>query len=83
MAYDSDRRLVVLFGGRDAANKHLDDTWLWDGAGWKRLSIPGPSPRRTCAMAYDRARQTMVLFGGASQGGGDERVGLEDVWLLR
>lgn len=34
MAYDPVRDRVVLFGGFDAANRELADTWEWNGNSW-------------------------------------------------
>ncbi|MFZ0060445.1 MAG: kelch repeat-containing protein [Pyrinomonadaceae bacterium] len=63
MAYDSDRRRVVLFGGADES-KVCGDTWEWDGKRWTRVNHTGPGPRTFPAMAYDSVRRRLVLFGG-------------------
>lgn len=65
---------VLLFGGR--ANTILGDTWEWDGASW-RAAAPASTPpsRYNHAMACDRLRQRVVLFGG-SDGAGS----LRDTW---
>jgi len=75
MAYDSGRGVTVLFGGRDAYNLYLDDTWEWDGSDWTLVSTTGPSTRRFHAMAYDSARGVTVLFGGM-----DYSSTLGDTW---
>lgn len=79
MAYDSARRVVVLFGGQSnlaRSSHHLDDTWEWDGSRWRRLNLPtSPSPRRHHAMVYDEARKVIVLFGGQ-----DHSSRLPDTW---
>lgn len=36
MAYDSDRKVIVLHGGTPRATE--DDTWEWDGRAWKRIA---------------------------------------------
>lgn len=73
MAYDKKRRQVVLFGGlgvdpEDARNTPLlNDTWTWDGATgtWTQHTPPvSPPARFQASMAYDAARQRVVLFGG-------------------
>ncbi len=46
---------------------------------WQLVSTSGPSPRRNHAMAYDSARQKVVLFGGAV-GYGEDSVPLGDTW---
>lgn len=68
MAYDSARRRVVLFGGRDSTGTDFDDTWEWDGSGWTLASESGPLARNAHAMAYDSARGRTVLFGGFNYG---------------
>ncbi len=77
MAYDIVRQRVVLFGGVLVAPRSFvsADTWEWDGLNWsQRSTTNGPSARASHAMAYDIARQRVVLFGGT--GGGD----LDDTW---
>jgi hypothetical protein len=64
LAYDGERKRVVLFGG-DPGGPPLDDTWAWDGALWTQVADTGPSARHGLAMA-DSARKCVVLFGGAS-----------------
>ncbi len=66
MAYDSARKVTVLFGGRfsHGADPHLGDTWEWDGFTWRLRSTVGPPPRYRTAMAYDDSRGVVVLFGG-------------------
>lgn len=68
IAYDSDRGVVVLFGGGNNSQQ-FDDTWEWNGIQWS-LKAPAhsPSPRWDGAMSYDRLRQRCVLFGGHNQG---------------
>lgn len=66
MAYDSARSRLVLFGGdRDTGvNPVLGDTWAWDGTAWTKLAGPGPGATSGTAMAYDSARDRMVLLRG-------------------
>jgi hypothetical protein len=66
----------VLFGGFDGTNS-LNDTWEWDGQNWKQCSpTTSPPARSSHGMAYDAARQRVVLFGG-HQGGVSY---LKDTW---
>jgi hypothetical protein len=68
MAYDPVHRRAVIFGG-EGAGALLDDTWTWDGAAWARVCAPGacgPPARVGHAMAYDVARDRVVLFGGSA-----------------
>ncbi len=77
MAYHSDRQRVVIFTSDVAA-----DLWEYDGFQWLRVSVTGPrpSPRLDSAMAYDRARQELVLVGGFGRA---ENTELADTWTCR
>lgn len=70
MVYDETRQRVVLFGGLSLiGGAQLNDTWEWDGAVWvERFGIPSPQIQYGSAIAYDRARQRVVLHGGAWNG---------------
>ena len=75
MAYDSDRGRTVLFAGQISNDPDEDvkagipaDTWEWDGSAWMQVADMGPGHWVGADMAYDRARQQMVLFGGAGIG---------------
>jgi len=80
MAYNSASGKVILFGGGLGGSDALDDTWEWDGTAgtWTQLfPINKPDPRFNHAMAYDAARDQIVLFGGYGPGG---RYG--DTWVF-
>ena len=71
MAYDSLRARTLLFGGYVSDmgdyNRHtvLGDTWAWDGTAWIALTpTTSPPARYRHAVAYDAARDRLVLFGG-------------------
>jgi uncharacterized protein (TIGR03437 family) len=65
MAYDSAHGQVVLFGGLDPFNNHLNDTWVWAGSNWSPESPQTSPPARfDHAMAYDSAHDRVTLFGG-------------------
>ncbi|MCG3132687.1 MAG: hypothetical protein FLDDKLPJ_03553 [Phycisphaerae bacterium] len=66
MVYDEARGVTVLFGGydQDGPDWFNSDTWEWDGSDWSLRSTEGPSPRHSHAMAYDRDRRKVVLYGG-------------------
>jgi hypothetical protein len=67
MAHDSVLRETVLFGGAGDNNARNDETWAWNepaNAWTQRHPEPSPSPRNDHAMAYDIARERIVLFGG-------------------
>ena len=71
VTYDAGRKKVVLFGGHDLVpggqsyTPPFGDTWEWDGANWtKRNPAQSPPAQIEHTMAYDAARQQVVLFGG-------------------
>ena len=85
MAYDSKRRVVVLFGGSDDSGLN-DETWQYNGRGWIQVAQPSPaapSPRQDHAMAYDTARDVAVLFGGRDSAGDDGETWEYDVTTRR
>ena len=70
MAYDSDRKVTVLFAGRDVSINMLADTWEYDGKGWKEIKPPvSPAGRDSHGMVYDSVRKVVVMFGGATWAG--------------
>ena len=73
--YDSQRGLVLMFGGHDGTRMR-NDLWAFDGTSWRLLFEGGPSPRAMGALAYDAARDRVVLFGGR-RGWPDD---LNDTW---
>ena len=70
LAYNSQHSCVVLFGGLalvpggNGQEKASGDTWAWDGLNWTQVADIGPPPRQNFAMAFDRNRNRLVLFGG-------------------
>jgi len=77
--YDSDRKVIVLFGGTNDAELTLSDTWEFDGKTWKRVNIPDSPPARFWhGMAYDSQRKVVVLFGGETSTSGGSL--LDDTW---
>jgi hypothetical protein len=75
MAYDSRAGVVLLYGGGftdGVSPQKRSDMWKWDGKRWTEIALlgggPTPGPRVGHAMAYDRARGRLVLFGGFSEG---------------
>lgn len=78
MAFDSQRGVVVLFGGiveAGGVNIANNETWEWNGTDWTLVSTSGPAPRSMAAMAYDEASQSVVLFGGS-----DGTQVFDDTW---
>lgn len=83
MCYDAARGVTVLFGGIDNGGlwgnpTYFNDTWEFDGASWRRISVPGnvPSPR-FAELTYDSARGVVVLFGGT---GSTSPYEFRDTW---
>ncbi len=72
-AYDPETGLVMLFGGRLASGRVVNDTWAWAGVTWRELNngIGGPPAGESALMAWDDASRTMVLVTptGAMTGG--------------
>jgi N-acetylneuraminic acid mutarotase len=59
---------VILVGGVDigGTGKYYYDTWSWDGSAWTEI-LPAhtfPYGRLLSCIAYDSARNRIVLFGG-------------------
>lgn len=88
-AFDSQRRRMIVFGGRDrpagtSTYTLYDDLWALDLATetWEQLDAggAGPSPRVNGAMVYDDTRDQLVLFGGNQSTSGAFYNSLDDVW---
>lgn len=47
LAYDSEDKYLILFGGLEAGGVYNPNTWIYQGGSWSILSTPGgePSPR--------------------------------------
>ena len=81
VAYDTDRRTVVVFGGLLAGNTALNQTWTWDGTSWtQKQPATIPTARFNHAMAYDAATHSVVLTGGAVISPSGSITGLTDTW---
>ena len=76
LTYDTDRGVVVLYGGTTAwppfidATNIFDDHWEWDGVSWTLVLEGSSGPGRLSghALAYDEGRGRVVLFGGSDDG---------------
>jgi len=66
MAFDSQRGVTVLFGGRQGGYPTPDfgDTWEWNGSAWTQRSGGGPPSRDWHTLVFDSQRGVSVLFGG-------------------
>ena len=77
LAYDRVHHQLVLFGGRGVSAARLADTWLLTVDGWTQApQAAGPTPeaRVGAAMAWDPARQRIVMFGG------ETTIAEQDAW---
>jgi hypothetical protein len=76
---------VLLFGGIGAprAAPWPGDTWRFEGDAWRRVATDGPPARGRTALAYDRRRGQVVLFGGVSAPAGAQQAQafLADTWI--
>jgi cysteine-rich repeat protein len=78
MAWDPDRQRIVLFGGKAGDDTNLDDTWEYDGVGWRLIEgQTAPTPRAGHALLYNAARRGMTVLGGMGAGA------TTDTWELR
>jgi hypothetical protein len=59
MVYHAGLQQVLLVDTRTQTR-----IWAWDGSAWSVISAGGPSARQYAAVAYDLARDRLVLFGG-------------------
>jgi hypothetical protein len=77
MAYDSNRGVVVLFGGTTPQEALFGDTWEWQGSSWKNVSPLGsyPPARYGHQMVFDVVDGVTVLFGGSTP-----ETLLNDLW---
>jgi hypothetical protein len=77
MAYDSESKAVILFGGRSAAGFE-NDTWKYENGAWTKLTIAAAPPARwKHALVYDSVRREFILYGGLAA------ADLSDTWALK
>lgn len=77
MCYDSQRDVVVLFGGRNLTGPN-NETWELSGSTWTQVAtVNSPLPREEMGMVYDASLGRTILFGGC-----DESIGAiyGDTW---
>ena len=82
MAFDAARQQVILFGGIIGAKDTCSaETWVWDGSNWTLMNpANSPSARAYTAMAYDKSRNRIVLFGGRRYAAWLLNPQLSDTW---
>ncbi len=83
ITYDAGRNNMLMFGGTVSDNPYacneVGDTWTFDGESWTNRSPANAPPARAgSAIAYDAARDRVVLFGGYDA---CLLVGYDDTWL--
>jgi hypothetical protein len=75
---------VLMFGGipPDRLAPWPGDTWQLDAGKWRRAANDGPPGRGRTALAFDRRRGEVVLFGGVSAPAGPDQAQtfLDDTW---
>lgn len=83
MAYDDERKNVVLFGGASyRGNNVSDETWTWDGRDWTLQNPPvRPPGRKNAAIAYDAHRKVVVMHGGRTTEAAAAGSVLDDTWV--
>jgi hypothetical protein len=85
MAYDGATADDVMFGGvtDDGTAPSANDTWVWNGTGWRQLHLAtSPSPRTAATMAYDAAAEQLMLFGGGNGTADGTLATQSDTWVL-
>jgi hypothetical protein len=75
MAYDANRKKVVMFGGNNGTTP-IADTWEYDGTNWTQINVTGPQAREYLSLVYDPIGQRVLLYGGMNTGG----TALNDMW---
>lgn len=78
MAYFPPTGDLVLFGGADSSWPPFNETWLYNGARWRRgpAAPEGLQGRTGAMMAYHPPTEQLVMFGGS----GDRAF--TDTWLF-
>lgn len=83
MVYDNKRKQVVLFGGvgepagTDQSQIFYNDTWIWEGAAWRKVAEGGPHGRYAHGMVFDEHAGVVLLYSGAAAHSG---APLSDMW---
>ncbi len=75
LAYDSRRKQVVLFGGHGDRGDptqpipYFQDTWVWNGKSWRKVSEGGPAARSAHSLSFDDRAGVLFLYGGFGRAG--------------
>ncbi|MEW6592916.1 MAG: kelch repeat-containing protein [Candidatus Hadarchaeota archaeon] len=81
MVYDPITENVVLYGGRVSANEPLFDTWMFKPSTrtWENVTpATRPEQRYAHSMVYDPFTENIVMFGGFTDGTGNQN----DTWMF-
>ena len=71
LAYDRQRQQTVMFGGSDANQEFLAETWTFDGAHWQSRGVaPNVAGRNQAALAYVGSIGRTLMFGGNTESAG-------------
>jgi hypothetical protein len=62
----------IVYGGLDSRRVYDSTTWVLKNNRFTPHIIPGPGARYHFAMAYDKARKVVVLYGGGKENRRDE-----------
>ncbi|MGE3174763.1 MAG: hypothetical protein AB7O97_19190 [Planctomycetota bacterium] len=78
LGYDESRGEGLLFGGiSHSSPTSFDETWSWDGRGWRqRFPTVTPPARSSSCMVWDPHTKCVLMFGGTTG-----TVLLGDTWL--
>lgn len=92
LAYDSEDRMAVLFGGRGRLDRatglqhDTNETWLWTGTNWlQQFPLNSPPRRAAHTMLYDSLNDRVLVFGGRQEEtfvGGIDTL-LNDLWAWK
>lgn len=67
--FDPRLNKVVMFGGKNAQEQYLAETWTWDGTAWAQLQpATSPDPRMNGGLAFDPSTQQLLYYGGYAAG---------------
>ena len=67
MAYDSNREVIVLYGG-GRAWPYSNETWEFDGISWSQIvTTAQPNAVYGMTLVYDSVQNKLLLFGGSDR----------------
>jgi hypothetical protein len=72
MVYADHMDSFIVYGGLDSRRVYDSTTWVLKNNRFTPHIIPGPGARYHFAMAYDKARKVVVLYGGGKENRRDE-----------